>query len=188
MLLLKQYIRVFPEAFSLKTVSTIIKVASNLKFEKATIGRGELNEQIRKVNHYQLNPRNKSLTEVHWCNFLRRKFFDYMEYYLTENKLLDFYKLHDISQIDILKYEETFHYKYHVDDGITSKRALSCILFLNNDYEGGELSFKNTFNDEEINLQPQPGALVVWPSNFLFPHTVKPIRKGTRYSVVGWGH
>jgi len=188
MLLLQQYIRVFPKAFNLETISTIIKVASNLKFEKAAVGPGELNEQVRKVNIYHLNPKNKSLTEVHWYNFLAKKFFDYMNYYLIENKLQYFYKMDKVSQVDILKYEKTFHYKYHVDDGQFTKRALSCILFLNNDYEGGELSFKNTFNDEETNIRPQPGSLVVWPSNFLFPHTVKPVRKGTRYSVVAWAY
>ena len=91
-----------------------------------------------------------------------------------------------MNQLDILKYEETFHYKYHVDDGIKTPRVMSGILFLNNDYEGGDLCFKNTFDDEEISIKPTPGTLVVWPSCFLFPHTVKPITKGIRYSLVAW--
>jgi hypothetical protein len=186
MLFLEQYIKIFPKAFSLKTVSTIIKVAANLNYEKATVGNNVLNENIRKVHNYSLTPRNKSLTEVHWCNFLSRKFFDYMNQYLIETKIYENYGIKEISQVDILKYEETFHYKYHVDEGVNTKRALSCILFLNNDYEGGELSFKNTFDDQELKLKAQPGLLVIWPSNFLFPHTVKPITKGIRYSVVGW--
>ena len=67
-----------------------------------------------------------------------------------------------------------------------SNRTLSSILFLNNDYEGGELTFKNTFNEEELTIKPFPGKLVVWPSNMMFPHTVKPVKKGTRYTIVAW--
>ena len=63
---------------------------------------------------------------------------------------------------------------------------MSSILFLNNDYEGGELSFKNTFNDDEISIKPTPGTLLVWPSNILFPHAVKPVKKGIRYTIVAW--
>jgi predicted 2-oxoglutarate/Fe(II)-dependent dioxygenase YbiX len=66
------------------------------------------------------------------------------------------------------------------------KIIFSCILFLNNDYEGGELCFKNTFDDEEVAVKPLPGKLIIWPSNIMFPHTVKPVKKGIRYTVVGW--
>lgn len=187
-MLLKPYIQVFPNILNLQTVSTIIKVASNLNFEKAKIGNNVLNEKIRKVNNYQLSNSSKSLTEAHWFNFLFKKIYDLMNFYLNKNNLIDYYKISYIHQIEILKYEKTFHYDYHVDEGSNEKRTLSSILFLNNDYEGGDLSFKDPLNEEEIIIKPAPGAIVVWPSNLLFPHTVKPIKNGTRYSVVAWGY
>ena len=67
-------------------------------------------------------------------------------------------------------------------------RFISFILLLNNDYEGGEICFTDPdhqSNEKEIKVQP--GRLIMWPSNFLYPHKVKPVIKGTRYSVVGWG-
>jgi len=30
------------------------------------------------------------------------------------------------------------------------------------------------------------GEMIIFPSNFLFPHEIKPIKKGTRYSFVSW--
>ena len=66
-------------------------------------------------------------------------------------------------------------------------RTLSGIFLLNNDYEGGELSFRNLDKTGEENIPVEPNRMIVWPSNFLFPHTVKPVKKGTRYSVVAWG-
>jgi len=28
--------------------------------------------------------------------------------------------------------------------------------------------------------------MLIWPSNFMYPHLVKPVTKGIRYSVVSW--
>ena len=53
---------------------------------------------------------------------------------------------------------------------------------LNNDYEGGGLNFK--WNDEKMDIEIKPNRLIMWPSNFMYPHCVEPITKGTRYSIV----
>jgi predicted 2-oxoglutarate/Fe(II)-dependent dioxygenase YbiX len=29
--------------------------------------------------------------------------------------------------------------------------------------------------------------MLIWPSNFLYPHKVNPVKKGIRYSMVCWG-
>ena len=60
------------------------------------------------------------------------------------------------------------------------------IYLLNNDYEGGELCFKELKTEEESIVEKRANRLIIWPSNFIFPHTVKPVTKGIRYSIVGW--
>lgn len=57
---------------------------------------------------------------------------------------------------------------------------LSIIGMLNNDYEGGKL----IFYDKEYKLKK--GEIIVFPSNFLYPHKVTKITKGERYSFVVW--
>ena len=64
----------------------------------------------------------------------------------------------------------------------------SLILLLNNDYQGGRLVFNNPNFNDEYKIETKPGRLIVWPSNFLFPHMVEKVTKGTRYSIVGWAH
>lgn len=59
--------------------------------------------------------------------------------------------------------------------------VLTALGALNNDYEGGQLEI---FQDRYISLKK--GDIVVFPSNFLFPHRVLPVTKGTRYSYVCW--
>ena len=59
--------------------------------------------------------------------------------------------------------------------------TLTVLGGLNDDYEGGELMM---FGEHCINLPT--GAVVVFPSNFMFPHEVKPVKSGVRYSYVSW--
>lgn len=59
--------------------------------------------------------------------------------------------------------------------------VLTVLGALNDDYEGGELMM---FGDQQIHLPP--GSVVVFPSNFLYPHEVRPIKSGVRYSYVSW--
>lgn len=60
--------------------------------------------------------------------------------------------------------------------------VLSAIGVLNDDYEGGKLTF---FNDYEIKINA--GDVVIFPSSFLYPHKVTEVLAGTRYSLVSWG-
>ena len=86
-----------------------------------------------------------------------------------------------------LKYEQTGYYKYHIDSSHECFRTVSCILLLNNDYEGGALSFGDPQNLKQIKkIEIVPNRLIIWPSNFLFPYSVLPVTKGLRYSVVAW--
>ena len=58
---------------------------------------------------------------------------------------------------------------------------LSIIGILNDDYEGGEFIM---FGDKKINTKK--GDLLIFPSNFLYPHEVTPVTRGVRYSYVSW--
>jgi len=59
--------------------------------------------------------------------------------------------------------------------------VLTVLGTLNDEYEGGELMM---FGDQEIKLPA--GSVVVFPSNFMYPHEVKPVKSGVRYSYVSW--
>jgi len=59
--------------------------------------------------------------------------------------------------------------------------TLTVLGSLNDNYEGGEFMM---FGDMEIKLKP--GSLILFPSNFMYPHEVMPIKSGVRYSFVSW--
>ena len=58
---------------------------------------------------------------------------------------------------------------------------LSVLGVLNDDYEGGEFIM---FDDTEIKFDK--GDVLVFPSLFLYPHKVEPVKSGTRYSYISW--
>jgi len=58
---------------------------------------------------------------------------------------------------------------------------LSVLGTLNTDYEGGEFIM---FGNKKYKLKQ--GDILVFPSNFLYPHRVDPVTKGTRYSYISW--
>jgi len=59
--------------------------------------------------------------------------------------------------------------------------VLSIVGVLNDDYKGGEFIM---WEKEKIEL-PQ-GSVMIFPSNFMYPHKVDPVTQGTRYSYVSW--
>jgi hypothetical protein len=83
----------------------------------------------------------------------------------------------------VLKYESGQEYKAHFDGGSAEvSRQLSCICYLNNDYQGGELEFPNF----KVKIKPEPGMLILFPSSYPYMHIAHPVTKGTKYNLVTW--
>jgi hypothetical protein len=56
---------------------------------------------------------------------------------------------------------------------------LAGLFYLNDDYEGGELYFKN----QGIEFKPKPGAAYFFPGDIGYSHGVKEITSGIRYVI-----
>ena len=184
---LKKYIKIFDNILPLETISSVIKYLNQQhtdnQFKYGQVGnKGNIIKKVRDVQTLSLNLFSQKLTNVHYHNLLRTVFLTKAQEYINEHRYVE--SITEVSQIDALRYSKNNFYNYHVDDGNSFNRILSCILFLNNDYENGDLCFK--FDEEEISIKPIPSRLIMWPSNFLFPHCVKPVSEGIRYSIVAW--
>ena len=83
----------------------------------------------------------------------------------------------------LLRYDKTGHLPAHQDQGISS-RVLSVLLYLNDDYEGGEIEFRHS----KLKFKPEAGSVLFFPSNFLYVHEVYPVTKGPRYALPNWYH
>ena len=185
---IKNFIKIYDEVLPWNALSNLIRFANISQFEKTEVGGGEAQRvdfNIRKTYAKNLSNLTNSLSESHWCNLLNNYFNQKLNQYKKDLNILD-YEYEKIINIEILKYENTGFYTWHVDHFAKIPRTMSCILLLNNDYEGGNLCFRNPDGSGEWEVEVKPNRMIIWPSNFLYPHTVKPIMKGTRYSVVAW--
>ena len=62
-------------------------------------------------------------------------------------------------------------------------RDYSVLLYLNDGYEGGAISFPNF----KLRIQPKRGMLLTFPSDHRFIHEAEPLISGERYVLVSWG-
>lgn len=85
-------------------------------------------------------------------------------------------------QYSVLRYQGGQEYEAHYDGGTSTGRCISAICYLNSDYEGGEIEFVNF----GIKIKPQPGMLILFPSNYAYRHIAHPVISGTKYAVVTW--
>ena len=53
-------------------------------------------------------------------------------------------------------------------------------LITNEDYEGAEFYCRGR------KIELKTGDILLFPSNFMYPHEVKEAKKGVRYSFVSW--
>jgi predicted 2-oxoglutarate/Fe(II)-dependent dioxygenase YbiX len=86
----------------------------------------------------------------------------------------------------IFRYLSGHHFHTHVDAVAGhpryAARQLSAVLYLNDDYQGGHVIFPR----QSIRLRPEAGDLLIWPSNFCFPHSVEDVLSGRRYTITTW--
>lgn len=93
----------------------------------------------------------------------------------------------------LLRYGPGGKYEIHADAEHLDKAAgqfyrfidrdFSFLVYLNDDYEGGEIYF----NVLKYKYKPKAGDLVVFPSNHVFMHESMPVTFGTKYALVSWG-
>ena len=95
---------------------------------------------------------------------------------LTESICKDFDIKHSLDKLEIVKREEGSYMENHVDKG----DAIAFILYLNDEFEGGETVFEN-----QTTIKPKKGRLLVF-SNGIIQHKVNLITKGERYVLAGW--
>jgi predicted 2-oxoglutarate/Fe(II)-dependent dioxygenase YbiX len=177
-----------------------IKVYSWLDKELCDQIRKEIDEATWK-QHVFYNAEGKYVTQsgeqeldVSWDNIatrdkLTQKVWEAIsQYILTDFKNDYFNGWQGFTHIRFNRYREGKTMAKHCDhihDMFDGERkgipTLSIVGFLNDDYEGGEFIM---FDDMEIKLKQ--GDVLIFPSNFMYPHKVNPVTKGIRDSFVSW--
>lgn len=159
--------------FTPEECTQIINIG-NLKLEEATV-TGK-NKEIRESQISWLSPNDlefvyRRVTDA--VVSINEKFFQFDLFGMAEG-------------FQFTRYDSpTGHYGMHIDkmlNGTVRKLSLTIQLSLPEDYEGGELVLQMS-KDANI-MSKELGKMIIFPSYVL--HEVRPVTKGTRYSLVAW--
>ena len=108
--------------------------------------------------------------------------------YVQDLNMPWFDKYQGYSHVRFNKYAENKKMALHADhihsmfDGERKGIPILSVLgVLNDDYKGGNFLF---YDEHEVKLRQ--GDILIFPSIFLYPHKVKEVTEGTRYSFITW--
>lgn len=184
---LKDYVKIYDDFIDEKMCKKIVKGLKKSSWETHSFYTPMTNKYVSfekelSIGYGQEISETKPLQDMIWFAIDRyiRKDFNYMTDW--------FDSWQGYTQIRYNRYDVNTQMKLHCDhihsmfDG--NKKGipvLSILGALNDDYEGGDLIF---WEQEKIALKA--GQVMIFPSNFMYPHKVLEVTKGTRYSFVSW--
>ena len=163
----------------------------------------ELNNTDEWVKHVYYNPITKINITINGDNELDNSFYNskhkqhYMDatwnaykMYLEELQMPWFTSWSGFSEVRFNRYIKDSVMSEHCDHiqsifdgerkGIPFMTALG---ILNDDFTGGDLVF---WQDQKLDVVA--GDIIIFPSNYLYPHKVLPLINGKRYSFVSWAY
>ncbi len=132
-----------------------------------------------KYKQENLGPRNETnaeLIDLHEEIYQKLKFCidDYARYWGIH---VVYYEA-----FNFVKYEgEGKHFNIHADHGPAYNTTVSAVIYINDDYEGGEIQFPRL--DGYVH-KPRVGDIAIFPSNYIYEHASLPMKSGTKYCVV----
>ena len=143
-----------------------------------------------KSNEHETHDKDLSISYsyISTYNALLQLTWDSIKQYILEDFNFPWYQgWQGHTELRFNKYEPGTLMKIHCDhihgmfDGLRKGiPVLTCLGLLNDDFEGGELELCGK------NINFKSGDILIFPSNFLYPHKVLEVSKGTRYSFVSW--
>lgn len=174
---LRDYIKCYERVFSKDECRHIIETCLNTPgSEAATVGSGEENKEVRDCSMLDISTKLPELDKLVHANIEK----------VVHAVCRDFGVQPRSDQgYQFLTYNVGQFYAEHLDVGHDSGsmfRVVSASIWLNSEYEGGEMSFFNG----KYTVRCPAGSVLVFPSNYLYPHQILPVTKGVRHSIVTW--
>jgi hypothetical protein len=171
---------------TIKEIENTIEAVESLTWEKAyTFAEQEGVETnvLRTNSHFSLNGNALASEKIRQVS---NSFFDLTAacaQWYTQNFGIE-EQIQFREGFNLLRYQTGQEYNAHYDGGTSTGRAISPILYLNDDYTGGEIEFVN----QKITIKPKSGDFLIFPANFAFSHIAHPVKMGTKYAIVTWLH
>ena len=181
---LLDYIKIYPNLASKGLCNTVIdyyKENANWKpseFSTST-GKSPMSESRVKMNDFWIGKPNKYYEE------LKTVFFSGVDLYIKEFPRIipegstPFRINHYPKDGFMVPHIDNIHHSHGQKWGYPH---ITSLLFLNDDYEGGRF----VMCDGKWSAPKSQGSVIVFPSNFMYPHGVEKVIQGDRYTIMTW--
>lgn len=181
---LHDYIVKIDDFLDQDTCKNIVKKTSKLNWQ--THG---YYDSVTNTHHSYDNELHVLHTKISEVENLNKNLSYAIDFYLKKINLVWFTNITGYNYVRLNRYDKNTLMRLHCDhihsifDGNNKGVPVLTVLgALNDNYTGGEFLM---FGNEPIELKA--GNVIIFPSNFLYPHEVRPVKTGTRYSFVSWG-
>lgn len=178
---LKKYVLIVANVIPLPLCKRIIKEFADGPWEATRVGNGSLSE-IRTCDVIGISLPNVLAIKPVWKEIDSELFKcagNAMAAYKAKYPRLE---VQQDTGYELLRYKAKQRYGEHTDTFLTHPRSISCSFALNEDFTGGEWSMF----ESGIKFRAPAGSAVMFPSNFMYPHEILPVKKGIRYSIITW--
>lgn len=181
---LSKFILVVENVIPNKLCDDIIKeYKKSPEWEFAGVGGNAVNTSIRNTQAIPISqPRIVNANPKVRSQLDARMFDGASSAIISYNEKFPLVRIEEDSGYDLLRYETGQFYVEHVDSFKKHPRAVSCSFALNDNFEGGEFAFFG----RKFKYNLKKGSAIMFPSNFMYPHEIMPVTKGTRYSIITW--
>lgn len=178
------YIQSFPNYVDKNLCDELVRYyKANAKWETSTFSNssGILAESSEKVKMDEFWIQHTMKYYAEFQGYFQKAVKEYMRShpYLAPQRFTPFRLNHYPVGGFMEKHIDNIHHSHGQQFGYPHVTAL---VLLNDDYQGGEF---HLCNDGFI-ADKQKGTVIVFPSNFMYPHEVKVVSKGDRYSLMTW--
>ena len=180
-----KYVIMIKDIVSLEEADVLLDIAKNASIDEWDAYRKSLGKDADSVNAaygdwtkqmlwLELNPnlfeKAQSLVEsinkrcIHLIN----------DHYQTDYILDPLY--------NIYKFREGDFMKEHHDSGLSPDIKLGAVIYLNDDFDGGEIYYPKA----NLEIKPVARSLVVHPAGMMYRHGVRNVFNGQRFSLAGF--
>jgi predicted 2-oxoglutarate/Fe(II)-dependent dioxygenase YbiX len=180
---IRDYIVVAKDVLPLDTCDAVLREYANTNEWVDTVTRGGLIKTIRSAMTILMSTDSTIAVNTEVRKDLDKQVYQAASFAMAKyNSRFSNVSIEEDSGYELLRYETGQFYTEHTDAFKYRPRAVSCSFSLNEDYEGGEFAFFNN----QFRIKIPKGSALMFPSNFMYPHQILPVTKGTRYSIVTW--
>lgn len=106
------------------------------------------------------------ITAAHYHYFERCIFSHYLQEYYCNLTCDYIYRYYDSGD----------YYEWHVDKDVDSEYIFSYLVYLNDDFEGGD----TLFLADKLKVKPKKGSVLCFPCDFTYIHKSSKIKSGTK--------